>query len=444
MRRLTFRTALLAIPAAVLGVMVAGPGNPADADTGTPTFANYAAPGSLSNSNNAGEPSIGINGSTGALMYQAYTSTYKVTFNDASVPAPATWTYRTPITSLINIDPILATDWTTGRTWAGGLDGECSLLSYSDNDGTQWTPAGNACAGVIDHETIGSGPWHGGQPLYATYPRALYYCAQLSEDMCATSYDGGRTFGPPIDVLGACFGLHGHVKVSPDGTAYLPNNNCGSDVGGGISIDNGLTWNSYTIPQSVSAGRGFDPSVTSTPDNTLYEAWAQGGNYHPMVARSLNHGGAWDRVTDLSTTVSPPIVASTFQSMVSGDNGRIAVAFLGTTTGSGVPFQNGYHGVWDLYTSYSYDAGLTWTTIKVTTDPVQRGCIWDGGGNNVCRNLLDFMDANVTPTGRVVVGYADGCVGTCAGGSGTEVQSTSAWATIARQSTGKTLFSAFD
>jgi hypothetical protein len=54
------------------------------------------------------------------------------------------------------------------------------------------------------------------------------------------------------------------------------------------------------------------------------------------------------------------------------------------------------------------------------------------------------MDANVTNDGRVVVGYADGCIGTCATASGTKAQSSSAYATIAYQSAGKGLFAAFD
>jgi hypothetical protein len=60
------------------------------------------------------------------------------------------------------------------------------------------------------------------------------------------------------------------------------------------------------------------------------------------------------------------------------------------------------------------------------------------------RNLLDFMDANVTTDGRVVVGYADGCIGACAGPSGTKAQSVDAYATVAYQSAGMGLFAALD
>jgi hypothetical protein len=420
--------------------------------SGTPVLTTYAAPSSLANSNNAGEPSIGVDWKTGAVMYQAFESTYKVVFNDATIPATATWA-DTGAPNVINVDPILATDHTLGRTWAGGLAGACGQLAFSDNDGGSWTPT-NPCSGTVDHETIGSGPYAGAQPLGATFSHAVYYCAQAgvqasgTGDACTTSTTGGLTWGPPIPVNG-CGGLHGHVKVSADGTAYLPNRDCNLStnlVGGGITRNNGMSWSSYSIPQP-SPARGFDPSVATTPDNTVYEAWARAGDYHPVVSKSTDHGAHWTTPVDLAGTVSPALVASTFQAAVAGDNGRIAVAYLGTSVGTSglTPFDNGYHGIWYLYVSYSYDGGTTWTTVNATpNDPVQRGCIWDQGGSNVCRNLLDFMDASVTKDGRVVVSFADGCIGACAGSSGTEAQSTNAYATIARQSTGQGLFAAYD
>ena len=35
----------------------------------------------------------------------------------------------------------------------------------------------------------------------------------------------------PIYNLTQCGGIHGHVKVAPDGTAYVPNKNCGGSQG---------------------------------------------------------------------------------------------------------------------------------------------------------------------------------------------------------------------
>src|SRR3954454_22693386 len=434
-------TLVAAAAVTATALALAGATMTASASTAAPVFTNLAAPPSLPNADNPGEPSLGVNGNTGALMYQAYSSTYKINVNPAT--GAAAWSNVTPATSNFNIDPILATDRTTGRTFAGGLAGECSNLSYSDNDGGSWTQQGNACAGVFDHESIGSGPWKGAAPLGATYNRAVYYCAQNGNDACSTSTNGGLTFGAPVLVGGACGSLHGHVKVAPSGTAYLPTARCGGVAGGGITKNNGSSWSSYTIPGSTEPADGFDPSVTVTPDNTVYEAWQQGNN-PPYVARSTTEGSSWDRVTDLGNTYNPAIVNSTFQAATSGDNGRVAVAYLGSTT-AGNPFSNSWHGVWDLYVSTSYDGGLTWTTVKATTDPVQRG--WMCAGGTSCgsgRNLLDFIDANTTKDGRIVVGYADGCINACAGASGTEAQSTSAYATVAYQSNGRNLYAAND
>jgi hypothetical protein len=432
----------LALVAAVgvVGLTVVAHPDPAAALSGAPAFSNFAAPASLAGSSSAGEPSLGVNGKSGALMYQASSSTYKVVVSSAGVP---TWTDVTPPTSILNIDPILATDRVSGRTFAGGLDGPCSILSYSDNDGASWTQMLNACAGVFDHESVGGGAWHGSAPLGALSQRAVYYCAQNSVDACATSTNGGLTFGPPSPVLGACGSLHGHVKVSADGTAYLPNAHCGGLAGGGITTDNGLTWDSYTIPGSSEPATGFDPSVATTPDNTVYEAW-QGANNHPYVAKSTDHGATWSTPVDLGTSFPTPVLTSTFQAVVAGDNGRVAVAYLGSTTG-GDPFAASWAGVWDLFVSYSYDGGTTWSTVKATADPVQRG--WMCASGTTCgggRNLLDFMDANLTTDGRVVVGYADGCRDACATATGTAAQSTSSYATIAYQSSGKGLLAAFD
>lgn len=444
------KTALLTIVAAILFAAPAFTGGPgtADAATGTPTFQNFQGPSNIADL--AGEPSIGYNPTTGAVMFQSYTRTIKVTFNDLVTPTTATWTNRQPPTSIFNIDPILFTDQgaTPPRTYAGGLNGECSILAYSDNDGTAWTPMTNSCASpAFDHQTIGAGPWMGSGPVGVTYNRAVYYCAQLGIAQCATSSNGGLSFGAAVPVQGSCGGLHGHVKVGPNGVAYLPFSDCGGRTGLGITLNNGLTWGSrvfpWAVPNAGTPANGFDPSVGIAPNNTLYVAW-QGQDNHPMVAVSSDGGLNYYNVKDLSTTLSPAIVQSTFQTAVVGDNNRAAVAFLGSTT-SGNPFASSWNGVWDLYVSYTFDGGATWTTVKATTDPVQRGWICAGGtGCGAGRNLLDFMDAQLDKEGRVLVAYVDGCVGACAAPGGTSAQSTSAAPVITRQIAGRTLYAAYD
>ena len=430
---------------------------------GDPGYTVYPAPEDMPEVNSAGEPSIGVNWRTGNVLYQAFSATYRVRFDDRSVPAGVVWEDAENPTGSLNLDPILFTDSISGRTLAGGLQGPCGNLAITDADAPPWQVI-KPCTGTVDHQTIGGGAYHDPAPAGATFPRVFYYCAQFPfSDNCVTSTDGGVNFGPPVPVVG-CTGLHGHVKVAPDGTAYLASRNCSSvtsasvkGIGGGISTDNGTTWTSFAIPNQMTPEgmpSGFDPSVASTTDNVLYEAWNHAGDNHPMVARSDDHGTTWQEPVDLSKTVSPAIVASTFHSVVAGDPGRVAVAYLGTQTGDPAanPFDQGaepampaFHGIWHLFVSTTFDGGKTWTTTRVTSEPVQRGCINAAGTRAIeCRNLLDFMDASLTRDGRVVVGFADGCVLDCELPDGTEEQSTSAVAVIARQSTGRGLFAKFD
>src|SRR5207248_10817492 len=99
-----------------------------------------------------------------------------------------------------------------------------------------------------------------------------------------------------------------------------------------------------------------------------------------------------------------------------------------------------FTGVWHLYVVTTYDGGTTWQSTDVTgSDPVQKGCIWLGGGSNTCRNLLDFMDAQIDKTGHIVVGFADGCTASCATGGAANY---SAWATVAYQTGGDPLIGA--
>ena len=122
-----------------LEVSTAGPAQAAGFGSGTPGFAVYPAPTSLNNSNNAGiDWNTGLAGH-GTVMYQAFSSTYRVAFDDATVPATVSWT-DTNAPNVINLDPILATDRVTGRTWAGGLATSCGQLAFTDNDGAPWTP----------------------------------------------------------------------------------------------------------------------------------------------------------------------------------------------------------------------------------------------------------------------------------------------------------------
>jgi hypothetical protein len=453
--------AILASAAVVLATVA--PLTRAYAQTG-PAYGVYTPPAGFQQFN-AGEPSIGSNWKTGSVFFQSSLQTMRVKFDDSATPARATWDdVSAPTTSIVSLDPILYTDSRTGRVFSSQLAGATSLTAYSDDDGKTWTPSqGAGVAASVDHQTLGGGPFaapltRSGLPL--VYPNAVYYCSQdVGYDAsCAVSLDGGTTFGPAVRIytfLDCEAGLHGHVKVAPDGTAYVPTKACGGQQAVVVSENNGLTWSIRKVPGS-SAGE-TDPSVGLGADGTVYFAYSNGdGSARASV--SHDRGKTWTNARDIGTGAG--VVRSVFPSAVAGDANRASVFFLGTNTaGAGATGGEpaGFGGAWYAYVATTYDGGNTWTLVNATPgDPVQRGPVCLGGtlgcsGNT--RNLLDFNDLTVDKTGRVLAALADGCV-TDACRTGVDRNNDGrldgndndggAVATIIRQSSGKGLFAQYD
>jgi hypothetical protein len=446
----------------------APPPDAATPATGTPPrYQDYVVPSTMGG-NDAGEPSLGANWTTGRTMYIAGLQTFQVSFDDSTSPARATWKDVSALnTSRTSLDPILYTDHTYGRTFVSQLTGQDSLTSYTDNDGAAWTPSqGGGIPSGVDHQSIGDGPYSSSVPIPTTAPltgfkNAVYYCSQdIAASFCARSDNGGLTFGAgvPIYNMTQCTGIHGHVKVAPDGTVYVPNRDCGGKQGVAVSTDNGITWTVRTVPDSTAA-IGNDPSVGIGPDGTIYFGY-QGADGRARIAVSHDKGVTWSKSVDVGALGG--VQNSVFPSVVAGDSNRAAFAFLGTTMGGDFQSQSQFNGVWYVYVATTYDGGQTWSLVNVTpNDPVQRGSICISG-TTACantpddRNLLDFIDTDIDSHGRVEVSYADGCINACVAGTGTtnpnsttqsqqsQLNSFSALASIARQSGGPTLFAKYD
>jgi hypothetical protein len=410
-------------------------------------FFNHVAPAPLGRPS-SDEPSIGCNWKTDKAMFVGALDTYRITFDDCTSPARASWEDKSFVTtSVITLDPILFTDRVTGRTIVSQLSAKCSSMAFTDNDGNAWTPSqGCGINSGVDHQTVGGGPFAAPltrDPNGSVYPHAVYYCSQdVALAQCARSDTGGLTFGPavPIYDLTECGGLHGQVKVSPaDGTVYIPNRNCGGEQAVVVSEDNGITWEPRRIPGADPGN--LDPSVGVANDGTVYFGWNSAG-VEPMVAVSKSKGVSWFN----SRNVGAPfgIQSSIFPAVVAGDPDRAAIAFHGSTTAGGGGDDPDWPGDWFLFVAHTYDGGNTWTTVNATpNDPVQRGTICPNGigCENGTRNLLDFMGASIDRAGRVLVGYADGCVGNCVKD---RPNSFTAVSTIARQVNGRRMFAQFD
>src|SRR3954468_17846847 len=94
----------------------------AAAHAAPPTFTNYVGPANMVG--DAGEPSIGYNPKTDATLFQAYTTTARVTGFDGL--GHANWEDVTEPTAVTSLDPILWTDRDTGRSISSQLFLACS------------------------------------------------------------------------------------------------------------------------------------------------------------------------------------------------------------------------------------------------------------------------------------------------------------------------------
>jgi hypothetical protein len=72
--------------------------------------------------------------------------------------------------------------------------------------------------------------------------------------------------------------------------------------------------------------------------------------------------------------------------------------------------------------------------MRVTTDPIEIGCIGRHGPNCGNGNLLDFNGISLSPAGYAVMSYTDGCLAGCDQAS----RSSSKMVSVAIQTAGPT------
>jgi len=300
------------------------------------------------------------------------------------------------------------------------------------------------------------------------------------DSVCGASRDGGVTFGAGVPTFNQnpannCGALSGHVKVAPDGTAYVPNKDCGGAPtkdqltdglfeGGGpavaVSTDNGVQYTVRRVPKATTQVED-DNTIDVSRTGRLWMAWQNGANVSTSkgattstadVAWSDDRGVSWSRTSDLSTPVGLNNIH--FASVVTGDADRAAVSFYGNKS-AGDDQRADFKGDWHYYMAMTYDAGRTWTTQDLTpTDPVKRNCVDNQGtkpgagnqmgGAQICteRDLYDFMDIGADGQGRVIGIFTDACTKTCR--TDPKVGQDDKLGMIARQSAGRGLLAAFD
>ncbi|MEY2485867.1 MAG: hypothetical protein QOH39_1515 [Verrucomicrobiota bacterium] len=443
---------------------------------GNPRYQNFYATAGSSAEPGSGEFNIGFDPITHRILVMNTGPIWRLTPPELLTPAKpecceALWEDKSAASTNTGLDPILWTDQKTGRTFASNSTAGANVVyAYTDaaapfNDGDQWVPiAVSPPNGGVDHETIGSGPYPAllsalSNPV--NHGQYVLYCSQDSVgSMCQRSNDLGASYGPGVISTGpgtmnsqGCGGLHGHVHIAPDGTAWLPDKSCSGKAGGAISLDGGTTpWTEFSIPGTTTSSQSTDPSIAFDENSTAYYCYvdsAAGGNEaHAHVAVGKRTGSTINWIRDVDIGASQGVVNAVFPQAVGGSAGRAACGFLGTNVAGS--FQGTvFNGDWYLFIATTYDEGQTWVTGNATpNDPVQRhaGVCLQGincGSSTSPRNLLDFNEVTVDDKGRVLFGYSDGCVSSgCV--AGTAANDSKAFMRVARQIGGKTLLASND
>ena len=386
------------------------------------------------------EPTLGID-SKGNIFFQGTNFGLELKMV-VSRDGGRSWDDITPRTHTHTTDPIVYVDKRTDRAFRADLTWPCITVSHTDDVGKSWITS-EAC-GLVDHQNIFTGPPVASQTV--GYPNIVYMCAidggaanpPSTMTSCLKSLDGGITWirtGAPAytsgdprhedgtgRVPGLCEGGTGHGFADSKGVLYLPRGWCGQPYLA-ISKDEGLSWERIQV-----ANNGMPLTDTGIPSSTriyAHEAAVavddEGNIYYfwvakdrmPFLAISRDGGKSFSK----PIIVGPPGLREAWgPTMDIGATGKIALAYLGSTTAPGGDSPDGYGPAyndtvtWNGYITTTINAlakrpRFFTTTVNHASDPVVRGeC-----GIDRCAVQKDFIDVVIGPDGRPYASMVDGC-----------------------------------
>lgn len=368
-----------------------------------------------------------------------------------------TWTNVTPEVPVGGIegppytfDPFLWVDEETGRVFTLDMFPIflCGWLSWSDDSGASWTNQPLGCTGQpgdYDHQSMGGGPPVEGPTT--GYENALYQCANRGSDTaCSRSLDGGLTWTPIVppyagvdpDRLevnttlpggpergidrGFCGGGHGHPEVGPGGTLYIPSIFCGQPMVA-VSTDEGRSWSLHRFDGDAPGLYGPDPSVAVDDEGNAFFLW-ENATGDVKLSSSTDQGSSW---SDPASVRHPNVTAAHLPTIDAEGTAGVAIAYAGTEDipgGYAHPeyddgYQIGQDPTLDASTWHGY---LTVTTNALAEDPVflstrvneASGPLVRGPcGPGRCPGMYDFIDVQISPTGRPYGAFVDACTGPC-------------------------------
>ncbi|MDQ3962995.1 MAG: glycoside hydrolase [Actinomycetota bacterium] len=350
------------------------------------------------------------------------------------------WDDVTPPTHTHTRDPMLYVDPRTSRVFVADLTHvACTTVSHSDDVGQSWITS-EAC-GLTDHQNVFAGPSVFSPTI--GYPQVVYLCAidggtlvwASTATSCLKSLDGGITWtrtGAPaytddprqgagdFGIPGACGGGAGHGVVDSKGIIYLPRGWCEQPYLA-ISKDEGATWERIQVadigmPQGRDwTGRYWDHEAAVAVDTkgNIYYFWVAHDRL-PYLAISSDGGNTFAKPMMIG---SPGLKEAWGPKIEVGDVGKVALAYVGSTTAPGGKSPTGVGPKydpkavsWNGYITTSLDVlskrpRFFTASVNHPSDPIMRGeC-----AVTTCGVQFDFIDVVIGPDGRPWASMVDGC-----------------------------------
>ena len=360
---------------------------------------------------NGAEPTMGIT-SDGTLFAIEGTSLMR------SQDDGRTWQEVSPPgNDQVSFDPMMRVDPYTDAVYVDHLYVGCSTLSWSEDKGETWATNQAACgAPANDHQKLAVGP----NPTPAPFNAVYYAYSSIAEGAgVSRSLDGGVTWTTTPVTLDAPYRNTGPVEADREGTVFVPYYLCDGGMGVGVSNDHGATFQFQRIAEDAITCGG-----THRTDADAGPAVDAAGNLY--IAYRTDHAVRYVYSTDKGQSWSDPITVNpsnlesfTHVDAIAGDEGKLAIVYRATPDSALGPNSDGF-AAWHLYVTFvdlatTGEPEVTTALVNDPEDPVQRGPICSMGA--ACaggsRNLLDFIDIQVGPDGRVYAAYADGCDAPC-------------------------------
>ncbi|HXG38138.1 MAG TPA: S8 family serine peptidase [Bacteroidota bacterium] len=311
------------------------------------------------------------------------------------------------IASLLLANVPVAISFDRGRTWERHEVGDLLIGGTTATD-RRWLTA------------------YGNNTLYLSV-RSLA-SPTLSDLYVSTSIDHGRTWSPRSIVRLGANSTPGYLDVDRRpigsgpgaGNIYYSHQNANtmfvsvaepSPIPGVSPTGGPLTFQTFVVDNTTGHGHLFDV-VRVGRDGTLYAVWSDDFNIY--LATSTDQARTWSppvRVNDPNTVdvKGRPVRTNIFPWLVPGDRGRVGIVWFGS---NGV--NNGDNGgdwaVYYAFTDNALDFNPTFRQAQASDHFIHAFNVSElglGSGGATNRNLLDFFQVDMDPTGAAVIAFAD-------------------------------------